>query len=887
MSANAPKSLVFVRRESSRGRSTSAPSSNHFAIPDIGPSSTSKAIHPHQPCPGPHSLFGVNEDAFQTDHSPCPSSLHESQPPSYPERSHDSHHYCNPEDIRHESHLTSSLAAPPIPISNGMHNSGERLIALHLQDQLEGRRNDTGTNQHLESGYPRLPGHEGGDGPGPGGRGDRRHGTSQPANKPGLHRATTEEVVEREPNRKAADIVGSHIKRRHGKTSEKDKSPPSDHEESDDEFHIVNPPAPSAPKGGVLSHLLELYGHHHARPVERSGSASSATTTLLYEDEKSVALSRHISTDQPGSARMIQRHIPLSFSPWDPAHEKLDHSQPPLKSERHQLKHQLSALAKRNKLKRAHDSDGAWSDATNARSESSVKTFRQVVAGAVQGQIQNRSWMRNRARRARITRHIADILKRQNFILMLAQALMATGAPSHHLESQLSATARVLEIDAQFVHLPSILIATFSDADTRTCETHFVRASGEIDLGQLHRVHHVYKSVVHDHTGVTEGSVALHRILNEGPLYNPWQRVLIAFFCCGTICMLEFDGSFVDGWVAGVFGSFLAIVKLKTSSNQIYSSIFEISLASIISFISRGLSTTRIFCYKSLSSAGVALILPGYEILCSSLDLASRNLIAGSVNMIYAVIYCLFLGFGFAIGSDVYYLLDPKSQQHLAGMQSAAPGYKMWGSFQGMNGTAPGINGLFTLKNDDGSLNGEGPFQQEAVQCYRDPNGQWWRQSANPYWFFLLVPMFSFFQSLWNLQPIWTKQMPVMVVIACVGWFCNFVANQFIFHQSYVVSFLGAFVIGLLGNMYSRIFKGTAFTSMVTGVLFLVPSGIEAAGGLAMTHHSNSGNSYGTNALAIGFRTAQVASGITVGLFFSSFFVYAFGHGKSSAAFTF
>jgi creatinine amidohydrolase/Fe(II)-dependent formamide hydrolase-like protein len=120
-----------------------------------------------------------------------------------------------------------------------------------------------------------------------------------------------------------------------------------------------------------------------------------------------VALSRHISTDQPGSARMIQRHIPLSFSPWDPAHEKLDHSQPPLKSERHQLKHQLSALVKRNKLKRAHDSDGAWSDATNARSESSVKTFRQVVAGAVQGQIQNRSWMRNRARRARITRHIA------------------------------------------------------------------------------------------------------------------------------------------------------------------------------------------------------------------------------------------------------------------------------------------------------------------------------------------------------------------------------------------------------------------------------------------------------------------------------------------------
>lgn len=53
---------------------------------------------------------------------------------------------------------------------------------------------------------------------------------------------------------------------------------------------------------------------------------------------------------------------------------------------------------------------------------------------------------------------------------------MFTGAPSHRLESQLNATARVLEIDAQFVHLPNIVIATFGDYETRTSETHFVRS---------------------------------------------------------------------------------------------------------------------------------------------------------------------------------------------------------------------------------------------------------------------------------------------------------------------------------------------------------------------------------------------------------------------------
>ena len=38
-----------------------------------------------------------------------------------------------------------------------------------------------------------------------------------------------------------------------------------------------------------------------------------------------------------------------------------------------------------------------------------------------------------------------------------------------------------------------------------------------------------------------------------------------------------------------------------------------------------------------------------------------------------------------------------------------------------------------------------------------------------------------------------------------------------------VVSAIGAFVVGFLGNVYSRKMGGTAFTSMVTGVLFLVP----------------------------------------------------------------
>lgn len=73
----------------------------------------------------------------------------------------------------------------------------------------------------------------------------------------------------------------------------------------------------------------------------------------------------------------------------------------------------------------------------------------------------------------------------------------------------------------------------------------------------------------------------------------------------------------------------------------------------------------------------------------------------------------------------------------------------------------------------------------------------------------------------------------------------------------------------------------------MTGVLFLVPSGVAAAGGLAITYASGS-DSY-SNGLTIGFRMVQVAIGITVGrasamrcdltraVFLSSFVVYSVG----------
>lgn len=88
---------------------------------------------------------------------------------------------------------------------------------------------------------------------------------------------------------------------------------------------------------------------------------------------------------------------------------------------------------------------------------------------------------------------------------------------------------------------------------------------------------------------------------------------------------------------------------------------------------------------------------------------------------------------------------------------------------------------------------------------------------------FFLVPAYSTASSLGNLQSWRSLQLPVMVFFSCCSFAANRAANIVLPGRTDLVSAAGAFVIGLLGNIYSRVVRGTAFTSMVTGVLFLVP----------------------------------------------------------------
>lgn len=135
----------------------------------------------------------------------------------------------------------------------------------------------------------------------------------------------------------------------------------------------------------------------------------------------------------------------------------------------------------------------------------------------------------------RITVHIAETLSRQKYLMKLCRALMSYGAPTHRLEEYMKMSARVLEIDGQFLYIPGCMIISFDDVSTHTTEVKLVRAPQGVDLGKLKDIHEIYKEVVHDVIGVEEATQRLDLIINKKQKYNKWFLVFVYGFASATV----------------------------------------------------------------------------------------------------------------------------------------------------------------------------------------------------------------------------------------------------------------------------------------------------------------------------------------------------------------
>jgi uncharacterized membrane protein YjjB (DUF3815 family) len=219
-------------------------------------------------------------------------------------------------------------------------------------------------------------------------------------------------------------------------------------------------------------------------------------------------------------------------------------------------------------------------------------------------------------------------------------------------------------------------------------------------------------------------------------------------------------------------------------------------------------------------------------VLSSALELQSRAIVPGSIRLVFAIIYSLFLGYGITVGTAIYGAIDSNATNE--------------------------------------------------TQCH---------EPLNRYWNFLFVPAYVFFTT-FTVQAKY-KQMPAMIAIALAGYVVNFYANMKFTTSAPIAYTFGAFTIGVLANLYSRLRHGVAAAVLLPAVYVQVPGSLASSGSIntalktasALIRGSTDADTTTDSLNAIVFNVAasmiQIAIGITVGLFMATLLVYPMGKRRS------
>ncbi|PLB53562.1 DUF1212-domain-containing protein [Aspergillus steynii IBT 23096] len=468
------------------------------------------------------------------------------------------------------------------------------------------------------------------------------------------------------------------------------------------------------------------------------------------------------------------------------------------------------------------------------------------VNGKAKGKGKEKAKLRGKGkkRQVQLTEKIGAILARQQYMMRLCRALMKYGAPTHRLEEYMQMTANVLTVQGQFMYLPGCMIMSFDDPLTHTAEVKVVSVVPGLDLGRLAMTHNVYKNVMHGKLDVDQAISDLDELMKRKNRYHkPWVMVILSGLASVAVGPWGFDARPIDMPVIFLLGCLLGILQhVLAPASAMYSNVFEVSVAILVSFLARAFGSIRVdgqpvFCFPAMAQASIALILPGYSVLCSSLELQSHQIVAGSIRLVYTIIYCLFLGYGVTVGITIYGLMDSH-----ATTEASCP-----------------AESLLVYGND---------------YIHR----------------FVFVAIYCAIAGVIN-QAKW-KQIPMMVFLGLSGYVTNYFANKAL--DGRLASTIGAFTIGLLANLYSRVWHGHAAAVIVPGMFTLVSSGLATSGsimsGLAYAaavknntaaDDDSSSGSLQDSLSGLGYSMVQTALGITVGLFLSALVVYPYGKRRS------
>lgn len=253
--------------------------------------------------------------------------------------------------------------------------------------------------------------------------------------------------------------------------------------------------------------------------------------------------------------------------------------------------------------------------------------------------------------------------------------------------------------------------------------------------------------------------------------------------------------------------------------------VFEMVMTIFITFIA--LSLRHYSCYSVVALSAIVASLPGYTLTAAVMELAANKLCSGAVHLVHAIMYVLFLGFGMGYGSTVWHLayLDTTTEIHTV--------------------------------------------------CQRP---------VNPFWYFLLLPLVCLGSCLCfgaNLR----FHYPIYTLNAAVGFVAMYFLGKTIdstpaassaTSSMFITPSVGAFALGIPGNLYARLTQRAEFVPLFGGVVILVPGSLGVRGAVSLFEIDDSQENG-----KFTFQMIGIALSITLGLFLANVCVYPTGKRQS------
>lgn len=245
---------------------------------------------------------------------------------------------------------------------------------------------------------------------------------------------------------------------------------------------------------------------------------------------------------------------------------------------------------------------------------------------------------------------------RESFLLELAEALHAAGAPAHRLEEALGEASGQLGLDAVVFSTPTMLMVAFGPPE-RQRPVMLRVTPADAHLGRLDRVHAVARRVMSGELDPAAGRAALADAFKH-PRRVPGGLAVLVWLALSAGAARFFGGGLAEMAAGGIIGALVGLLSLAWPRVTTGAPVLELLAAALAAAVAGAAATLLAEAGVHLSAyvatlAGVVGLLPGMTLTVAVTELATRHLASGTARATAAATTLLQMAVGVALGSRI------------------------------------------------------------------------------------------------------------------------------------------------------------------------------------------------------------------------------------------